>query len=145
MASPLAELLRPYESALAGQEIDYQDPIYQLLQQRSGRSAMPSAPGNVSDVVALGQRLAAKRGWTEDEWNALYQLWQRESGWSPTADNPTSSAFGIPQAMTSVHDVGGRYMAGDPRAQIKWGLNYISGRYGNPLQALAHSNETGWY
>jgi hypothetical protein len=29
--------------------------------------------------------------------------------------------------------------------QILWGLGYISGRYGTPCGAWAHSQATGWY
>lgn len=106
----------------------------------------PSAPMSGSGPVALGRRLAARKyGWTGPEWDALYELWRRESGWNPTADNPTSSAYGIPQALTSVHDVGRAYLAGDPRAQILWGLRYIANRYGSPTAALAHSDRMGWY
>ena len=33
----------------------------------------------------------------------------------------------------------------NPATQIAWGLNYIKGRYGNPGNAWAHSQSTGWY
>lgn len=107
--------------------------------------SLAGAPKNPGDVVAMGRRLAAKYGYTGNEWDALYELWRRESGWNPSADNPTSSAFGIPQALTGTHDVSSRYMAGDPRAQIKWGLNYIRQRYGSPSKALAFWDENNWY
>ena len=31
------------------------------------------------------------------------------------------------------------------KTQINWGLSYIKSRYGNPTQAWAHSERTGWY
>src|SRR5690606_10706218 len=33
----------------------------------------------------------------------------------------------------------------NPKTQIKWGLNYIEHRYGDPVRAWAHSQRTGWY
>lgn len=33
----------------------------------------------------------------------------------------------------------------NPSTQITWGLNYISGRYGTPCSAWAHSESVGWY
>jgi hypothetical protein len=29
--------------------------------------------------------------------------------------------------------------------QIRWGLGYISGRYGTPCGAWSHSQSVGWY
>ena len=52
-----------------------------------------------SDPVALGRHMAAEMGWTGYQWTALYRLWSAESGWRVTAANPTSSAYGIPQAL----------------------------------------------
>jgi methyl-accepting chemotaxis protein len=97
-----------------------------------------TAPG-VAGNIALGQRMAASKGWTGAAWNALKTLWNRESGWSTTAQNPTSSAYGIPQ------DITGNHHGDTARGQIGWGLNYIAGRYGSPIGALAHENSFGWY
>lgn len=152
MESVLESLLAPYQRAISGQEMDRKDPLYSMLfetpqvRAAAGQKGLPGV-NDSSDVVALGKRLAAKFGWTGDQWKALYQLWSNESGWNPNADNPTSSALGIPQALTSMHDVGDAYLSGDPRAQIKWGLNYIQGRYGSPLDALEfwESNSPHWY
>jgi hypothetical protein len=105
-----------------------------------------AAPAPVSvpagDVRAIGQRLAAQRGWGADQFACLNALWNRESGWRVTASN-SSGAYGIPQALP-----GSKMGAGwqsDPVVQITWGLNYIAGRYGTPCGAWAHSQATGWY
>lgn len=100
--------------------------------------------GNAANM-ALGRQMAAAYGWTGIQWRALKELWMRESGWNSFADNPTSSAFGIPQALTSMHNVGAAYLAGNPGAQIAWGLNYILGRHGSPLGALAFHDARNWY
>lgn len=71
----------------------------------------------------------------------LKPLWLRESGWNPYAVNPSSGAYGIPQALGHGHP----YALGDYVAQINWGLHYIHSRYGSSCSAWAHSQRTGWY
>jgi len=110
----------------------------------------PPAPANLNHNETLGKAMAAARGWTKKQWDALYRLWMRESGWSNTAMNPSSGAYGIAQALG--HGPTNQYPAGpanppqsDPRAQIEWGLNYIAQKYGTPAKAWAHERRFGWY
>lgn len=86
-----------------------------------------------NDAIQLGYDMAAARGWTGDNWDALYKLWMKESGWNPNSVNNGSGACGIPQAYpcSKIKD---KSAAG----QIKWGLDYIKGRYGTPSAAWAH-------
>lgn len=80
------------------------------------------------------------------QYRCLVVLWNRESGWNPRADNPTSSAYGIPQALpgSKMASAGSDWRT-NPITQVKWGLGYIAGRYGSPCNALGHSNSHGWY
>jgi hypothetical protein len=104
-----------------------------------------SMNSSTADIQAVTQARVLQRGWTKKDWQALVQLWDKESGWRPTADNPTSTAYGIPQAMMSAHpDMPADYKT-NPMTQIEWGLDYIASRYGSPSQAWAHSQRTGWY
>lgn len=86
---------------------------------------------------ALGRELAgSQRQWTGAEWACLEQLWTAESGWNHRADNPTSSAYGIPQALPgSKMAAAGADWQANPRTQITWGLDYIADRYGSPCRA----------
>lgn len=99
------------------------------------------AGGSAGDYQKYAMSQLAKYGWSSNEMAALIELWNRESGWNPQADNPTSSAYGIAQKMTSIHG------AAEPTAegQINWGLEYILDRYGSPSAALAHHNRNNWY
>lgn len=101
--------------------------------------------GSPSQNMTLGRQMAAARGWTGPQWEALKTLWMHESGWRTDADNPTSSAYGIPQALTALHHLDGTSYMTDPRAQIKWGLNYIAGRYGTPGNAWDFWQKNNWY
>lgn len=95
---------------------------------------------------ALGMQMCAERGWSATQCNDLGTLWERESGWSASAHNPSSGAHGIPQSLPGSKMAShGSDWATNPRTQIAWGLDYIAGRYGNPSAALAHSNSVGWY
>lgn len=91
----------------------------------------------------LGCRLAFSYWPSAYEWHALDALWHDESKWDEHADNPTSSACGIPQAM---NDCAFGY---DPEDQIRWGIKYILHRpgYGRPSNARAMflSRHPHWY
>ena len=72
-------------------------------------------------------------------------LWNRESGWNTHAYNP-SGAYGIPQSLPgSKMAAFGADWQNDYKVQIQWGLSYISGSYGSPCGAWAHSNALNWY
>jgi hypothetical protein len=111
----------------------------------------PAAPASVSGNVALGQRLAGAYGWSSGpQWTCLYDLWERESGWSNTAENSQSGAYGVAQALG--HGPTNQYPAGPANpptssasAQIEWGLSYLRGRYGDPCGAWAHETADSWY
>lgn len=70
----------------------------------------------------------------------LIPLWERESGWSPTSDNPTSSAYGIPQILGLKARTGDDY-----QAQVRAGLSYIKHRYGTPCSAWEFWQNHRWY
>ncbi|GAA2003123.1 hypothetical protein GCM10009799_32810 [Nocardiopsis rhodophaea] len=87
---------------------------------------------------ALGKKLADERGFTGRQWECLETLWNHESNWNHRAINPSSEAAGIPQLLPSAgHAIPPGYYD-DPAVQIKWGLDYIEGRYQTPCQAWAH-------
>ena len=71
------------------------------------------------------------------EYRCLELLWIRESRWDPRANNPKSSAYGIPQLL--------KLKVLDPYLQIDLGLKYIAHRYKTPCIAYAHHRKTGHY
>lgn len=85
-------------------------------------------------------------GMGDDQFNCLVALWNRESGWNVYANNSSSGAYGIPQALPgSKMSSAGADWATNPATQVSWGLSYITGRYSDPCGAWAHSEENGWY
>lgn len=97
--------------------------------------------------AAIGKRIAEEKyNWTGEQFTCLYNLWIRESRWNHRAANPTSSAYGIPQALPgSKMATAGSDWETNPETQIIWGLGYIQARYGNPCGAWAHSESHNWY
>jgi uncharacterized protein YabE (DUF348 family) len=93
-----------------------------------------------ADPVELGRQLAAQRGWTGDQWNALYKLWLNESNWNPGAKNFFSGACGIPQAYPC-SKMSDRSVTG----QINWGLSYIASKYGSPSAAWSYWQQNNSY
>jgi hypothetical protein len=98
------------------------------------------------DPREIARALLPQFGFSADEFGCLDSLWTRESGWNPSADNPSSSAYGIPQALPgSKMASAGADWATNPVTQITWGLGYIRDRYGSPCGAWAHSESSGFY
>ncbi len=89
------------------------------------------------------QKLAQKG--QADQWSCQDQLWQNEASWSAWADNPVSSAYGIPQAIESLY--GHVYDKGDWKKQVDWGLDYVWRRYKTPCAAWAfwQKQTPHWY
>jgi hypothetical protein len=94
----------------------------------------------------IAQQMLGQFGWSSGQFSCLQPLWQKESGWSLTAENPSSGAYGIPQALpgSQMASAGGDWQT-NAATQIKWGLTYIQGRYGSPCGAWAHEQSAGWY
>jgi hypothetical protein len=105
----------------------------------SSGSSSASASGSYQDYAL------AKLGGDTSEFSCLENLWGKESGWNPNAQNPSSTAYGIPQFLDSTWASTGIAKTSDGYRQIDAGLIYIDSRYGSPCGAWAHSKATGWY
>jgi resuscitation-promoting factor RpfB len=107
----------------------------------------PVAVGVVAanEAQAIAKRLAAARGWGNDQFACLVQMWNRESGWRTNAANP-SGAYGIPQALPGAKmSAAGPNWQTDATTQIEWGLGYIAGRYVDPCGAWGFWQGHNWY
>jgi hypothetical protein len=90
--------------------------------------------GWAGSLQAYAASLFPALGWAKTQLASLIALWNGESGWNPRALNKSSGAYGIPQALpASKMDAYGN--RNDPTVQIRWGLDYIRSRYGNPANA----------
>ncbi|RJS45241.1 lytic transglycosylase domain-containing protein [Nocardioides cavernaquae] len=138
------------------------DPVVSRSDRRDAATPAKTAPLAATDSVAngytrtedirdqdprsIGRALLSDFGWSSDQFSCLDSLWTKESGWNITADNPSSSAYGIPQALPgSKMSSAGSDWATNPVTQITWGLGYIQDRYGSPCSAWGHSQSHNWY
>nr|WP_229690844.1 lytic transglycosylase domain-containing protein [Sphaerisporangium melleum] len=95
---------------------------------------------------AIAFHLLTQRSWPLNQFRCLDSLWTRESNWNHRAQNPSSGAYGIPQALPGHKMLGvGHDWRVNPATQIRWGLSYIKGRYGSPCGAWGHFRAHNWY
>jgi len=105
--------------------------------------AQPAASGSPQQIA---EGMLASFGWSSDQFSCLDSLWERESGWNVYADNTSSGAYGIPQALPgSKMASAGPDWQSDAATQIRWGLGYIQASYGSPCGAWDHEEADGWY
>jgi resuscitation-promoting factor RpfB len=98
-----------------------------------------------NEAQAIAKKLAAARGWGDDQFACLVPMWSHESGWRTNAANP-SGAYGIPQALPGAKmGAAGPNWQTDASTQITWGLGYIAGRYVDPCGAWAFWQSHNWY
>jgi len=103
------------------------------------------APSASSGSGSFQDYALAELGGDQSEFSCLESLWGKESGWNPDAQNPTSTAYGIPQFLDSTWKGTGITKTSDGYRQIDAGLIYIDSSYGSPCGAWSHSKSTGWY
>ncbi len=130
----------------------------------AGYQGPAGAGGSPGQNQALAKLMASGQhpDWiTGQQWSDWVALWNRESGWSQTADtrrtgaggdnaNSAVFAYGVPQARPYSKmpmagwppDKGG---TSDPSAQIGWGIDYIASAYGNPSAAWAFEQANNGY
>lgn len=98
-----------------------------------------------SDIKSRAQQMYSSSGLPADQWNIFDQLITRESGYSPTAKNPHSTAYGIGQFLDTTWASVGGTKTDDPTTQLAYVFKYIAQRYGTPESAWQHELQYGWY
>ncbi|WP_156401630.1 hypothetical protein [Agromyces sp. Soil535] len=114
-------------------------------EESSSSVSRPGAPANPTEAQAIAREMLLARGWGDDQFGCLVELWNHESGWNVYASN-ASGAYGIPQALPgSKMATAGDDWQTSAATQITWGLGYITSRYGTPCGAWDAFNAQGWY
>jgi hypothetical protein len=112
--------------------------------QAAAPAVAPAAASGSPQQIA--EAMLASFGWSTSQFSCLDNLWEEESGWNVYASNPSSGAYGIPQALPgSKMASAGPDWESDASTQIRWGLDYIQGSYGSPCGAWDHEEADGWY
>ena len=99
---------------------------------------IPEAGGSIpKQYISYKEYAYYALGYNLKEYKCLSILYGKESAWNPKAVN--GSHYGIPQGKSEwLKDQ-------DGYTQIRWGLDYIGHRYGEPCIALAHWRAKGWH
>jgi len=127
----------------SAQQSSGQQTAQQTASQHAPRTAAPAPSGSAQSIA---ESLLGSFGWSSSQFSCLQPLWAGESGWSVTASNPSTGAYGIPQALP-----GSKMASAGPdwqtsaATQIRWGLGYIESTYGSPCAAWSHEQADGWY
>jgi septal ring factor EnvC (AmiA/AmiB activator) len=106
------------------------------------RAAAARAGGGGPAAGGSGRRCDLSGTSTAERWIIM-----RESGGDPTADNPTSTAFGIGQLLLGnrILYLGRQYATTDCGRQL-WAFRaYVRDRYGTAARARAFWQANGWY
>jgi hypothetical protein len=129
--------------AAAAQAAQQQQAQQQQAEQSQSAPAAP-VPSGSPQQIAMG--MLGSYGWSSSQFSCLVSLWNQESGWNVYATNPSSGAYGIPQALpgSKMASAGPDWQT-DAATQIRWGLTYIQSLYGSPCGAWAHEEADGWY
>ena len=109
------------------------------------RGALGGVSGSAASAQAYARSILSAYGWG-NQWAPLNAVAMRESGWSMTATNPSSGAYGIAQFINGPSEY--YQYGGNPNTvagQVIAFFNYIRQRYGNPSGAWQHELNYGWY
>jgi hypothetical protein len=109
------------------------------------QAADGSAPRAAQDIARAAM---VEHRWDRAQFGCLLALWTAESGWSWSATNPSSGAYGIPQALPGwkMASAGSDWLT-NPATQVTWGLDYIESVYGSPCEAYTRflARSPHWY
>jgi hypothetical protein len=99
-----------------------------------------------ADPRDIARSMLGAYGWSSDQFSCLDSLYVSESNWNPSAENPYSGAYGIPQSLPAdkMASAGPDWRT-NPATQIEWGLEYIRDSYGSPCSAWSFKQSNNWY
>jgi hypothetical protein len=117
---------------------------------KAGKASAASAKGGKGGGIGhysgswvdVMRQIAKAKGWSLSAWEGVLA---DESGGVVSAQNPTSTAFGLGQLENMNWPTYGGGPGSSGVEQIEAMARYISAVYGNPTAALAHENAVHWY
>jgi transglycosylase-like protein with SLT domain len=103
-------------------------------------------PGVTDPKEIARQILKNKYGYGSGQFSCFNNIIMRESKWDVNATNPSSGAYGIPQALpgSKMATIASDWRT-NPATQIIWGIEYMKDRYGSPCSAWGFKSSHGWY
>ncbi|MFJ9027822.1 transglycosylase SLT domain-containing protein [Streptomyces sp. NPDC102274] len=108
---------------------------------RSASSFNQQASYTVAEVKAIARQMIPA-----DQFQCFSNIVNHESTWNYRAQNASSGAYGLVQALpgSKMASAGADWQT-NPATQIKWGLNYMNDRYDSPCGAWSFWQANNWY
>lgn len=118
----------------------------------SDNASKPASNNSIGTTAPVGEMqqwahdYLLANGGTEADFTATVFIISHESGWSVTATNPSSGAYGLAQALPGSKMAShGADWATNYQTQLKWFWDYCKGRYGSIQGAYAFWQANHWY
>ena len=83
--------------------------------------------------------------WGSEQWDSFDKLVNKESRWINTAQNPTTTAYGIGQFLNSTWKTVGCEKTSNEYEQVDCMIDYIEYRYEKPSKALQFHLKNNYY
>lgn len=108
---------------------------------RDASSFAAQSSYSVAEVQAMARQMVPG-----GQFQCFSNIVDHESTWNYRAQNPSSGAYGLVQALpgSKMASAGADWRT-NPATQIKWGLNYMNERYGSPCGAWSFWQANHWY
>ncbi|WP_223837851.1 transglycosylase SLT domain-containing protein [Streptomyces venezuelae] len=108
---------------------------------RDSSDFAPQSSYTVAQVKAIAKQMVPA-----GQFQCFSNIVNHESTWNYRAQNPSSGAYGLVQALPgSKMSSAGADWRTNPATQIEWGLNYMNKRYGSPCGAWSFWQANNWY
>lgn len=104
--------------------------------------ALVGAPGLKGNIQRKVYNDAQALGWSAEDWEWIIE---HESGFDPSAVNPSSGAFGLGQALGDEGTAKHKMHSSNWETQLEGMAEYIAERYGNPTKARQFHEANNWY
>ena len=116
-------------------------------EEAASRSARDAADFAVKSSYTVAQvQSMARQMMPADQFQCFSNIVDHESSWNYQAENASSGAYGLVQALpgSKMASAGDDWRT-NPATQIKWGLNYMNERYDSPCGAWSFWQANQWY
>ena len=120
-------------------------PTDKVILVGTGSTAPSTAAATIGTTVPAGEMqqwahdYLLSNGYTEEDFTATVYIISHESGWNVSATNPSSGAYGLPQALPGSKMVSaGADWATNYQTQLKWFWGYCAQRYGSIQGAYSY-------
>lgn len=116
-------------------------------EQNKSTTTYSSSSDDLSSLQSYAYDLVINSyGWSEEDFNALVYIINKESGWNIYAQNSSSGAYGLCQSLPGNKMASeGSDWSTNGETQVRWCLNYIKERYSTPVSAKSFWNSHYWF